>query len=63
MEDYQDRLRIATPEGVTVDLVLGGLGSRFAATLIDLTFKLLLILAALLIARCSATSASRSPRS
>jgi uncharacterized RDD family membrane protein YckC len=43
MEDYQDRLRIATPEGVTVDLVLGGLGSRFAATLVDLTLKFLLI--------------------
>jgi uncharacterized RDD family membrane protein YckC len=43
MEDYQDRLRIATPEGVTVDLVLAGLGSRFAAMLVDLTLKLLLI--------------------
>jgi uncharacterized RDD family membrane protein YckC len=43
MEDYQDRLRIATPEGVTVDLVLGGLGSRFAAALVDLTLKFLLI--------------------
>jgi uncharacterized RDD family membrane protein YckC len=48
MEDYQDRLRIATPEGVTVDLILAGVGSRFTATLIDLTFKGLLILAALL---------------
>jgi uncharacterized RDD family membrane protein YckC len=50
MEDYQDRLRIATPEGVTVDLVLAGLGSRFTATLIDLTFKGLLILGAVLLA-------------
>jgi uncharacterized RDD family membrane protein YckC len=46
MEDYQDRLRIATPEGITVDLVLAGVGSRFTAALIDLTFKLLLVLAA-----------------
>jgi uncharacterized RDD family membrane protein YckC len=46
MEDYQDRLRIATPEGLTVDLILAGLGSRFVATLIDLTFKGLLILGA-----------------
>jgi uncharacterized RDD family membrane protein YckC len=45
MEDYQDRLRIATPEGVPVDLMLAGVGSRFAATLIDLTFKVLLVLA------------------
>jgi len=52
MEDYQDRLRIATPEGITVDLVLAGLGSRFAAALIDLTFKLLLLAGALLL--CSA---------
>jgi uncharacterized RDD family membrane protein YckC len=43
MEDYQDRLRIATPEGLSVDLVLAGLGSRFTATLIDLTFKSILI--------------------
>jgi uncharacterized RDD family membrane protein YckC len=42
MEDYQDRLRIATPEGVTVDLVLAGLGSRFTATLVDLTLKIAL---------------------
>jgi uncharacterized RDD family membrane protein YckC len=50
MEDYQDRLRIATPEGVSVDLILAGLGSRFIATLIDLTFKGLLILVAYLLA-------------
>ncbi|HEY6758467.1 MAG TPA: RDD family protein [Baekduia sp.] len=49
MEDYQDRLPIATPEGVTLDLVLAGVGSRFAASLIDLTFKLLLIGAALFV--------------
>jgi uncharacterized RDD family membrane protein YckC len=46
MEDYQDRLQIATPEGVTVELVLAGVGSRFFASLIDLTFKGLLILGA-----------------
>jgi uncharacterized RDD family membrane protein YckC len=45
MEDYQDRLRIATPEGVTVDLVLAGIGSRFAASLVDLVLKALLIAA------------------
>jgi uncharacterized RDD family membrane protein YckC len=50
MEDYQDRLRIATPEGVTVDLILAGLGSRFTATLIDLTLKALLILGAFIAA-------------
>jgi uncharacterized RDD family membrane protein YckC len=49
MEDYQDRLHIATPEGVTVDLVLAGLGSRFAATLIDLVFKGCLLVLALVV--------------
>jgi uncharacterized RDD family membrane protein YckC len=50
MEDYQDRLRIATPEGVTVDLILAGLGSRFVAALVDLTLKGLLIVGALIAA-------------
>jgi uncharacterized RDD family membrane protein YckC len=49
MEDYQDRLHIATPEGITVDLVLAGLGSRFAATLIDLVFKGCLLVLALVV--------------
>jgi uncharacterized RDD family membrane protein YckC len=50
MEDYQDRLHIATPEGISVDLVLAGLGSRFAAALLDLVFKGCLIILALLLA-------------
>jgi uncharacterized RDD family membrane protein YckC len=50
MQDYQDRLRIATPEGISVDLVLAGVGSRFAATLIDLVFKVALTIAAWLVA-------------
>jgi uncharacterized RDD family membrane protein YckC len=50
MEDYQDRLRIATPEGITVDLVLAGLGSRFVAALIDLAIKGALILGLALLA-------------
>lgn len=53
MEDYQDRLRIRTPEGISLDLVLAGLGSRFTATLIDLTIKGALVLVALLIARAA----------
>ena len=50
MQDYQDRLSIATPEGVRVDLVLAGLGSRFAAALIDLAIKAVLLLAAVVVA-------------
>lgn len=32
---FEDRITIATPEGVDLDLPLAGLGSRFVATLID----------------------------
>lgn len=37
---YEDRVTIATPEGVDVDLTLAGLGSRFIASLIDTTIKI-----------------------
>lgn len=43
--DYEDRLSIATPEGVTIDLVLAGVGSRFAAAIIDLGIQVLLVAA------------------
>ncbi len=33
--DYEDRISIATPEGVEVELVLAGLGSRLVAALLD----------------------------
>ncbi len=49
MRDYEDRLAIATPEGVRVELVLAGLGSRFTAALIDLALKLVLLAAILLL--------------
>jgi uncharacterized RDD family membrane protein YckC len=50
MEDYQDRLRISTPEGVSVDLVLAGLGSRFTAALIDLALKGAVVIVAVIAA-------------
>lgn len=37
---YEDRVTIATPEGVSVDLTLAGIGSRFIASLIDTAIKL-----------------------
>ena len=37
---YEDRVTIATPEGVDVDLTLAGIGSRFIASLIDTVIKL-----------------------
>jgi uncharacterized RDD family membrane protein YckC len=45
VEDYHDRLVIATPEGVELALDLAGLGSRFTAGLIDLVIKLVIIAA------------------
>ena len=33
--DYEDRVSIATPEGVEMELVLAGLGSRMVATIVD----------------------------
>jgi uncharacterized RDD family membrane protein YckC len=49
VEDYQDRLVIATPEGIELALDLAGLGSRFSSGLIDLAIKTV-ITAALLVA-------------
>lgn len=37
--DYEDRITIGTPEGVTLRLTLGGLGSRLVAALIDSVIK------------------------
>lgn len=37
---YEDRVTIATPEGVDVDLTLAGIGSRFIAALMDTAIKL-----------------------
>jgi uncharacterized RDD family membrane protein YckC len=40
-----DRVTIATPEGVTLELVLAGVGSRFVARLLDTLIQALLIIA------------------
>ena len=40
---YEERTRIATPEGVELELVLAGLASRFIAELIDGVLILLLV--------------------
>jgi len=40
-----DRLTIATPEGVALELILAGLGSRFLARLLDTLIQLGIILA------------------
>jgi uncharacterized RDD family membrane protein YckC len=43
-----DRVTIATPEGVTLELVLAGLGSRFVARLLDTLIQAVVIFALLL---------------
>lgn len=43
--ELDDRVRIATPEGVDVELVVAGLGSRFIALLVDMPIQLTAILA------------------
>jgi uncharacterized RDD family membrane protein YckC len=40
-----DRMTFDTPEGVTIDVVLAGLGSRFIARLLDTLIQLAIILA------------------
>ena len=40
---YEDRITIPTPEGVSLELTLAGLGSRAISGLIDLFFKALLL--------------------
>ena len=44
---YEDRISIATPEGVDLQLTLAGLGSRFVAALLDQLIQWTVILAAM----------------
>lgn len=41
--EYEDRLTVATPEGVELDLSLAGLGSRFIAVVADLLLKAVIV--------------------
>jgi uncharacterized RDD family membrane protein YckC len=41
----EDRMRIDTPEGVSIEVTLAGLGSRFGAALVDLIIQGVLLLA------------------
>ena len=43
-----DRITIATPEGVAIEIVLAGLGSRFLARLLDSVIQLFIIIALLI---------------
>jgi uncharacterized RDD family membrane protein YckC len=46
---FEDRMAIATPEGVEIELTLAGLGSRFIASLIDFLIRLLPLIALLVL--------------
>lgn len=46
---YEDRVRLATPEGVELELLLAGLGSRLSARLIDWMLQLLILFGVLLV--------------
>jgi uncharacterized RDD family membrane protein YckC len=46
---YEDRIAIPTPEGVTLQLTLAGLGSRAVAGAVDLVFKGVLVLVLLIV--------------
>lgn len=48
--EYEDRIKIATPEGVELELVLAGAGSRAIAALLDFLIKALVFFAVLLLA-------------
>lgn len=43
--EYEDRLTIATPEGVDLELTLAGVGSRVASALIDYGIQIAIIVA------------------
>jgi uncharacterized RDD family membrane protein YckC len=41
---FEDRITIATPEGVHLELTLAGVGSRFAAALVDVAIQIALLI-------------------
>lgn len=54
---YEDRISIATPEGVDLEVTLAGLGSRFVAFLIDSAIQWSVLLAVLLVGAVAVGSA------
>jgi uncharacterized RDD family membrane protein YckC len=47
--EYEDRMTIETPEGLTVTVPLAGVGSRFVAAAIDATIQTLLLVCAIVV--------------
>jgi len=48
--EYEERTRIATPEGIELELVLAGLASRFMAEIVDAALIVLIVLALIAVA-------------
>ena len=46
---YDDRISIPTPEGVELELVLAGVGSRLVATIVDFLIKMAVLFALVLV--------------
>jgi uncharacterized RDD family membrane protein YckC len=49
MSQYEDRMTVETPEGLTVTVPLAGVGSRFVSAGIDFTIQILLTVAAFVV--------------
>jgi uncharacterized RDD family membrane protein YckC len=47
--EYEDRMTIETPEGLTVTVPLAGVGSRFVAAGIDATIQIVLVVCAVVV--------------
>ena len=47
--EFEDRLTIATPEGVDLELTLAGVGSRFTSALLDYLIQLVILIALALV--------------
>ena len=60
--ELDDRITIATPEGVAIEIVLAGLGSRFLARLLDSVIQVLVIIALLIGLGVADSSSTLRPR-
>jgi uncharacterized RDD family membrane protein YckC len=49
--EYEDRLTIATPEGVDLELTLAGVGSRFPSALVDFLIQIVILIALAVVLR------------
>ncbi len=57
---YEDRISVATPEGVTLELAVAGVGSRFTAGLVDQLLRLAVLGALVILGGVAADDAETS---